>query len=100
MFDLKDGAPQQTDVRVTDADADDDTKWFAGHSDRQYRARPGWVVRRRGKNVFLRAPIAADCVCSDNERSVEGLWWSAAWPDLGPKIRHKLTMAARRSFKS
>lgn len=100
MFDLNDAAPQENDVRVTDADADDDTKWFAGHSDRRYRARPGWVVRRRGENVLLRTPIAADCVCSDNERSAEGLWWSAAWPNLPSKIRHKLIMTARRSDKS
>lgn len=85
---------------ATDADVRDDAKWFADHRDRRYRARPGWVVRRRGESVFLRARIAADCVHSNNEGCAEGLWWSTAWPDLDPKIRDRLTKAARRSGKS
>jgi hypothetical protein len=84
---------------VSDVDARDDAKWFTDHPDRRYRARPGWVVRRRSGYAFLRTPTAADCVCSRNERCAEDLSWSAACPDLDPKIRHRLTRAARRSAK-
>lgn len=55
---IKGGETAALPPSVSDADAHDDAEWFTDHPDRRYRARPGWVVRRRGRNVFLRAPIA------------------------------------------
>jgi hypothetical protein len=79
---------------VCDTDAVDNQQLVVEHPDRQYRLRPGWAVRRRGHNTFLRTPITGSH--EDSERLAEPLWWQSA-PDLSRRTRDALTKAAHCS---
>lgn len=86
---------------VSFADVLNDQQWFADHPHRQYRLRPGWVVRRCIGNTYLRTPLADNRHHpDDNERRAEQIWWTAAWPDLSPLARAKLAKEARQRTKT
>ena len=81
---------------VSITEAFEDQQWFSDNPHRQYRLRPGWAVRRRGRDTFLRTPHE-ECPYPDNsEAAAERLWWQSAWPELAPLERGALAKAARR----
>jgi hypothetical protein len=81
---------------VSSADVDADLQFFADYPSRHYRIGRNWVIRRRGRGVFLRAPLPPDHRHVDTEAGAERLWWLTAWPDLDPLVRAAMAKAARR----
>ena len=88
---------------VTDAAALDDSTQFDAHPGRRYRRRPGaegtvWVIRRRGRDVYLRTLAQTAILCPDNDEALRQLWFEAG-PDLDPAAR-ELIQAARQAERS
>ena len=90
---------------VSPADSFSDQQFFSDNPQRRHYARPGpdravWVIRRRGRDVFLRTLIRLPGAYQDSERAAEAAWWLGASPHLTPEVRKQLATAARRSTKT
>jgi hypothetical protein len=79
---------------LSDADALADRMWFDQHPRRRYRARPGWLIRRRG-SMMLRTPTSAQSLPPDNEDALRAAWARAAWPSLTPAEHQALLKTIR-----
>ena len=79
---------------VCDADALSDQLWFDQHPRRRYRARTGWLVRRRG-TAMLRTSAPARSL-PDADTALRAAWVGAAYPDLNP-LEHKTLVKAIRA---
>jgi hypothetical protein len=84
---------------VSTADALDDAAWFETYPHRRYRIRPGWVVRRRPPDVFLRVPLPPGHRYVDTETGAQAAWWNCAYPSLSPHERQAMAKDARRRSK-
>jgi hypothetical protein len=78
---------------VSNADALADRMWFDQHPRRRYRARPGWLIRRRG-SMMLRTRTSAQSL-SDTDDALRAAWVRAAWPTLTPAERLALLKTIR-----
>jgi hypothetical protein len=78
---------------VTEASAGGDRAWFSANPTRRYRARPGWIIRRRG-TALLRTRAAARSL-PDDDTALRVAWVGAAWPDLDPVQQRALIKAIR-----
>ena len=90
------GVMSTTDLVATDADSREDIAFFDEYPQRRYCIAERWVVRRRGTNVFPRAPLPASSRRGDGEGEAKKLRWFCAWPELDAKSRTALMKAARR----
>lgn len=100
-------AAEQQRPTVSDLDAIDDVAWFDANSGRRYRLRPApgagfWLVRRRGRGVFLRV-YAANLFSrerTDNDPVLRTVWFRHAWPQLDPKTLKQLIAEARHAERA
>jgi hypothetical protein len=76
-----------------DADALSDQLWFDQHPRRRYRARAGWLIRRRGA-AMLRTRTPAQPL-PDDDAALRVAWVGAAHPDLNAIERVALVKAIR-----
>jgi hypothetical protein len=81
---------------VSELAAGADRYWLADHPQRRYHLRPGWVIRARGRGVFLRATVTLPSGYPDIEAAAEAAWWSAAFPSQTPECQQKMAKTPRR----
>jgi hypothetical protein len=79
---------------VTLANVIADRLFFSDHPHRLYRVHSDRVIRRHGRDTFLRTALATPVAGDPGEATCCALWWHSAYPDMAPAIRTKLAKAA------
>jgi hypothetical protein len=57
-------------------------------------------MRRRGRNIFLRASLPSPHPYVDTENAAERAWWECAYPFSSPLEHQEMAKAARRGTKA